>query len=458
MPQPQSHRVRRLAAAACSALSLVGCAAYAPRPLPVTDDLSSSVPQASASALGLNEIATVAVLNNPDLRAARATLHVAQAQAFAAGLLPDPQFSLTLDHPTDHVTAAPDGTAQDPRFPEYNAYGLGLSVDLQALLTHSSARAAAHASYQQAQLDLLWEEWQTVAQARTLYVQLSIATQRREFLAHTEEIYGLAATHSQRALEGGDVALDQAGGDVAVLTDIQNQLGVAERSRLQDAQALHALLGLKPEVALTLESLAAPSLPTRTEIEAAMNHLPLARPDLRALQAGYKSQEATVRKAVLSQFPNISLGFTHARDVSNVHSNGLGVTMTLPLFDRGRGEIAIQRATREQLLHEYQARLDQTTSDIWLLWSQIEQIHAELDELHQRLPRLQATIDTARGAYEAGDFSAATYLTLLNAYLAAHGAEWDLTESLWTNLIALATVMGTQVQPATTPTATPPHP
>ena len=449
MQQLQSHRFERLAAAACAALPLIGCALYAPRPLPVTDDLSSSVPQARAPTLDLNEIATVAVLNNPDLKAARATLHVAQAQAFAAGLLPDPQLTWSIDHPTDHVTGA-----QDPRYPEYNAYGLGLAVDLQALLTHSSARAAADASYQQAQLDLLWQEWQTVAQARTLYVQLSIATQRRDFLAHAREIYGLAATHSQHALEGGDVALDQAGGDVAVLTDIQNQLGVAERSRLQDAQALHALLGLKPDVPLALESLADPMLPTHGEIEAAMNHLPLDRPDLRALQAGYKSQEATLRKAVLSQFPNISLGFTHARDVSNVHSNGLGVTLTLPLFDRGRGEIAIQRATREQLLREYQTRLDQTTNDIWLLWNQIDQIHAELDELHQRLPRLQSTVDTARGAYEAGDFSVATYLTLLNAYLAAHGAEWDLTESLWSNLIALATVMGTQVQPATTATAT----
>lgn len=402
-----------------------------------------NLPQATVSALDLDQVATLAVLNNPELKAARATLHVAQAQAFAAGLLPDPQFSWSIDHPTDHVSSA-----QDPRYPEYNAFGLGLSMDLQALLTHSSARAAADASYRQAQLELLWQEWQTVAQARTLYVQLYVATQRHAFLLRAEQVYGSAASHSQHALESGDVALDQAGGDVAVLTDIDHQLGAAARSRLQADQDLHLLLGVKPGVALALQSLAAPSLPTRPEIDAAMARLPVARPDLRALQAGYQSQEATVRKAVLSQFPNVSLGFTHARDVSNVHTNGLGVNLTLPIFDRGRGEIAIQRATREQLRSEYQARLDQAASDTWLLSNLIEQIHAELDALHLRLPQLQSTADTARSAYQAGDFSAATYLTLLNAYLAAQGAECDLTESLWTNLIALATMMGTQVEPA----------
>jgi outer membrane protein, heavy metal efflux system len=38
----------------------------------------------------MDDIATIAVLHNPDLKAVRATVGVAQAQAFAAGLLPDP--------------------------------------------------------------------------------------------------------------------------------------------------------------------------------------------------------------------------------------------------------------------------------------------------------------------------------------------------------------------------------
>ena len=343
-------------------------------------------------------------------------MHVAQAQAFAAGLLPDPQFSYTADHPTDSVISS-----TDPRYPEYNAYGLGLTVDLQTLLTHSSMRAAANAAYQQARLDLLWQEWQTVAEARTLYVQQSLAAARQAFLAPAEHTYMLAAEHSQRALAAGNVTLEQTSADTALLLDARTLLGTADRSLLQAQQGLRALLGIKPDVSLPLLPLTAPTIPDRAEVQAAAARLPQLRPDLQALQAGYRNQEALVRTAVLSQFPNISVGVTRARDTSNVHTTGVGVTLTLPLFDRGRGNIGIQRATRERLRAEYQARLDQAVGNVWQVWNEIEQLDGQLRDLDQRLPGVQSTVERARRAYEAGEFPAASYLGLVSSYLTAQG-------------------------------------
>jgi len=425
-------------------LALAGCATYSQLPLPQTDDLAGAagVSAPGIAALDMDAVATLAVLNNPDLKAARATMHVAQAQAFAAGLLPDPQLSFSVDHPTDRVISS-----ADPRYPEYNAYGLGLTVDLQSLLTHSSTHTAASAAYQQAQLDLLWQEWQTVAQARTLYLQQSIATARYAFLAPAEQTYAQAAAHSQRALQAGNVTIEQSGADVAVLVDIRAQLGSAHRSLLQAQQALRALLGVRPDVSVPLQPMAAPALVDRPTMLAAVARLAQTRPDLRALQAGYRSQEAQLRAAVLSQFPNISLGITRARDVSDVHTNGVGVTLTLPLFDRGRGNIAIQRATRERLRAEYQVRLDQASAAAWQLWNETRQLDTQLRVLEQQLPQLQAHVEGARRAYLAGDFPAASYLALVSAYLSATGTRFDLLQNLWNDSIAIATVLGTQVQP-----------
>lgn len=429
-------------AALASALSC--CATYTPLPLPEKSDLATSaVPQGSPP-LDMNAVGTLAVLNNPDLRAARAKMHVAQAQAFAAGLLPDPQFSFTFDHPTDHVSSN-----SDPRYPEYNAYGLGLSLDLKSLLTHSSARSAADAAYEQARLELLWQEWQIVAQARTLYVQQTLAVAKQEFLAQAEQAYALQSSRSEHALRAGDVALVQSGGDLAVLNDIRTQLGAAQRNALQSDQGLHALLGIQRGVALPLQPLGPPELPDQVAVQVAAARLPQTRPDLRALQAGYRSEEALLRKAVLAQFPNISVGLTHARDVSDVHTIGVGVTMTLPLFERGRGDIAIQRTTRGQLRTEYQARLNQATGDAWQLWDETQQLQDELRGLDERLPRLQAGVDSAQHAYAAGDVAAATYLTALNAYLSARATRFDLTQALWTDAIAIVTVLGIQIQPLT---------
>jgi outer membrane protein TolC len=424
-------------------LALGGCATYSALPLPDHSSLGASVAATGVPPLDMDAVATLAVLNNPDLKAARAASGVAQAQAFAAGLLPDPQFSYSAEHPLDHVISP-----ADPRYPEYNAYGLGLSLDLQTLLTHSSNRAAASAAYRQARLDLLWQEWQTVAQARTLYVQQAVAEQRHAFLERAEQIYALAAARSQRAQAAGNATLADTSADEAVLLDVRTQLGTAGRSGLQARQALRTLLGVGPDVTLQLQPLSAPPIPARTAVQTAVAHLTQKRPDLRALQAGYGAQEARLRAAVLSQFPDISLGVTRARDVSNVHTIGASVSLTLPLFNRGRGQIAIERTTRAQLRSEYQARLDHAVGDVWQLWSELQQLDGQLHRVDQQLPRLQNNVEAATRAYQAGDFPAASYLALVGSYLAAREARADLMQNLWTDSIALATVLGTQVQPS----------
>ncbi len=444
MRRPLLTSVTLLAAAA-----VASCASYSPLPLPRASELAASVAPGGMSPLDMNAVATLAVLNNPDLTAARAAMHVARAQAFAAGLLPDPQLAYSGDYKMDR-----DIPPTDPRYPEYDAYGLGLSVDLQALLTHSSLKAAAGAAYEQARLDLLWQEWQTVAEARTLYVAQSLAAERVAFLAPAERLYAQELERSRRALAAGNATLEQASADLAVLIDVRTQRGAADRGLSQAQHALRALLGIRPDVQLPLSSLAPPELPTRAAVQSALARLAQSRPDLRALQAGYRAQEARLRAAVLSQFPDVSIGVTRARDVSDVHTTGFGVTLTLPLFDRGRGNIAIQSATREQLRAGYLARLDQAAADSGRLWDETRLLDAQLRDLHQRLPRLRASAESARRAFQSGDFPAASYLTLVESYLAAEGTRLELLQDLWSDAIALATVLGTQVEPAVGPGAT----
>jgi outer membrane protein TolC len=425
-------------------VALSGCATYAPHPLPTRPDLAARAPtQSESSALDMNAIATLAVLNNPDLRAARAQTRVSEAQAFAAGLLPDPQLNASSDVPYDHVSSP-----RDPRYPEYHAYGLTLAIDVRALLTHASKRAAADAAYRQSREELLWKEWQTVAQARTLYVAQCIAAERRAFLAPATEQYARAAARSRRALARHDVTLDQASADAASWAVMRAQQGVATRDAESAAHALDALLGLSPDTQLTLRPLGAPQVPDREEIARAAEHLQDSRPDLRALAQGYRSEEAQVRVAVLSQFPNLVVGITHARDVSDVHTNGGTVSFNLPIFDGSRGDVAIQKATREQLRAEYQARIDQATADVWKLWDEIQQLRSELRELEEQLPSLEQDAGHSQRGFAAGNLPAASYFIAVNALVTARTTRFDLLQNLWSDAIALATVTGTQVQPA----------
>ena len=90
---------------------LTACQTYEPAPLGERPELLSDVaaltispsdlplPELGAhrfdpsAPLDMDEVAMIAVVNNPDLKAMRGQLGVAEAQAFAAGLLPNPQFS-----------------------------------------------------------------------------------------------------------------------------------------------------------------------------------------------------------------------------------------------------------------------------------------------------------------------------------------------------------------------------
>jgi outer membrane protein TolC len=384
-------------------------------------------------------VTRLAVTNNPQLRAQRAAAGVAQAEVFAAGLLPDPQLSSSADYPVDHVKSA-----TDPRYPEYDAYAFGLSFDLQSLLLHGSTHAAANADWQQSRLELLWAEWQTIAQARTLYAQACLAADRHHDLAEVEPIYAQLALDAQRAERGADLSADDADAPRALLVDLRTRLGDTDRAALQASDELRALLGLSPAAPLPLGGLPPPTLPPRDEIERAAQRLATRRPDLLALQQGYRAQEARVRAAILAQFPNLTLGPTRARDVSNVHTWGGALSLSLPLFDRGRGNIAIQRATREQLREEYQAHLDDAISTVWQLWSELQQLDTQRRALEAQLPQLQSSARGALRAWQRGDLAAAAYLTFVGSYLNAVDTHADLMQRLWADSIALAAELGTQ--------------
>src|SRR5207237_9361860 len=114
----------------------------------------------------------------------------------------------------------------------------------------------------------------------------------------------------------------------------------------------------------------------------------------------YEAQQQTLRAAILAQFPKITLGFHQASDTSNVHTTGFGVSVDLPVFDRNQGNIAIQRATRQQLFDEYVSRLfearsavAQSIDDIHSLTDQIAAAEAAIPLLERLVTTYQLAID-----------------------------------------------------------------
>jgi len=418
--RPRSWRIALVAAGTLAVLS--GCATYQPRPLedrsPLVAEPGGLQVEAAAlqgessgayrinlaDGLDLTETGIIAVLNNPDLKVQRAQLQVAGAQAFSAGLLPDPQLAAGFDKPTGN--AAPD-----------TAWLVGLSYDIIPLITRQARVDAGHKGQEKVRLDLLWQEWQVIQQARSLAVRLQLEEQRLTLLQKMRSLYQERYQRSAEALKEGDITLGINGTDLTALVDTLSQLSQLEQTHNRTRHSFNLLLGLDPRATVPVASLKQAGRLDPDTVHARLAELPRVRPDLLALKAGYESQEARVRAAILAQFPSLGIGVNRASDTDNVDTIGLSISLTLPLLSGNRGNIAIERATRAQLHEEYRARLAQASVDVDRLLALQTILQQQQDNLQIYLPRLRALVERARGAYSRGDIEALTFQNMESTWV-----------------------------------------
>lgn len=430
-----------------SLLTLSSCTSFHSLPLGTHADLAADVKSINIStddfpihqfehhafdlADGLDwvEISMLAVANNPSLKALRLQSGEQAAQVYAVGLLPDPQISVDLVHPMSSAAGLVTG------------FDAGLGYDLGALITRSARKKAASAQKSQIDLDILWQEWQVIGRARMLALHVTNTEQKLEILQKAIADYQDSYKQSQTFLKQGEVTLDQAGAAASAWFDAANRLDQVARQHSRALHQLRALLGLKPNTKLKLVSTV--NLPPRKIHidEAALSDIPKRRPDLLALQAGYDSQQNRVRSAILSQFPGINIGFSRGRDTDGLNTSGFGIALDLPLFSGARGKIAIARATRERLRGEYQARLDQSTSDIARLMDKRANLFAQYERMQKFMPKIESLAKNARRAYQSGDMAALDVLNLETTLLNGQLEMIDLEEALWQVQIALDTLL-----------------
>jgi len=434
------------AAVLALALALVGCGGYQPLQLAETPtaahDLRSlglaaqtlDLPGLASHAfdpaqpLDMTTVAMLAVAGNPDLKLARADAGIARAQAFAAGLLPDPQFSLTHDRP---------GKAGFS-----NAFNAGLSLDFGSLITLSARRDAAGSDERKVDLALLWQEWQVVAQARKLFVGISMLERSRTLLAQGVALTGERLSAARQALAAGNLTLDAISPYEVAQADAQRQLDEQTRQMRQARAALNALLGLAPDVQLALAPMQPPTQLDEGAVRAALQHLAARRPDLLALSAGYEAQEARLRAAVLAQFPSLTMGFTRARDPSRLYTSGFSLGVSLPVFNGNRGNIAVETATRQRLHDEYQNRVNAARAEIAQILDDQALLHSQLGSTRATVQALSSTAQAAGQAYAARPMTLVSVVDLQTALLAKRMDALALERTLFEQRIALQALLG----------------
>ncbi len=415
-----SANFRRGCAIASLVVALGGCATYRQAPLPTaaealrdpdTDGLATDAAKLDrpflkpvtidlAAPLTPDALAVIAVIENPDLKALRAKTGIADAQAFAARLLPDPAVQGSFDK----LLSGPDA---------FTGFAGQIGFDLNQLRLARVARAANAASMRQVRLDLAWAEWQTSGQARLQGARV-VALQRqiaiiRQSAASADQLYAATARAVARGDLGGSELDSRRQGRLVAATALRT----AETALLTAQGDLNKLLGLPPTLALQLAPPSAPSEPPHAAI--LLEQALVRRLDLQALRAGYAGAEADLRRNILQQFPTLSLTLAYARDTADNRTLGPQVGFTLPLWNRNRGGIAVATATRAQLRAEYEARLFQTRADINAAVAALGAARRQRAALAAQLPAIEGFADANARAARAGDVAAAAAETAAQA-------------------------------------------
>lgn len=397
---------------------------------PAGHGLPAGHPFDARDGLDFTELATLAVVNNPELRTARTAARLTSAQSFAAGLLPDPQINISRDFPEAVLTGGS------------SAFVAGIGYAINALVTHSTVKEAGEQDTAQADLNLLWQEWQVIAQARLQFVRLQAAAQRKALLMRTRDVVADRYRRASTALAAGLLTLDAVAPQLAALQDVERQLHDLERQTNQARFDLIALLGLAPDTPLVLQGEATLPPVDADALRAGLTGLLNARPDLQALRAGYAAQDARYRVALLQQFPALTFGVQRSRDNSNAYTRGFAINLGLPVFNGNRGEVRVQDATRDKLRAEYQQRLNAGSLDVHRALAEHVISTRQLADTESALVTLRSATARLRTAFDAHDIDALTLATLELSTLAKEGERLDALQALQEQRIGLLALAG----------------
>lgn len=350
---------------------IVGCAVYHPLPLeknPHASRISRLVIMSKRinhpilkpvkidlrDGISPDEAALLAVAGNPELRALRDQMGIVKAQLIQAGLIPNPSFSYDIEKPTG-------GRKEEA----VKGFEFGVNFDLSSLVSKGARIEEAKSKLKSVEISIAWREWQ-VAEAAKLHTlrlfwigkMLPLSIEEVSLLRKNLELTEKALRMGLKNCNDIEIARKEYQSAKLSLINLKNEY---ERERL----ALNRTIGIPPGKILSLQrEINFPrwdSLPNSKQI---LRGIENRRLDLLALRIGYKSQEARLRAAVLSQFPGLSIRFARARDVENVLTSNFGISIELPFFKGKRGKIELEKATRKKLYDEYNFRVFEARSDV----------------------------------------------------------------------------------------------
>jgi cobalt-zinc-cadmium efflux system outer membrane protein len=373
----------------------------------------------SADGMTLDTAIEMLIRQNLDLEAMRLEIPMAQADVLTANLRANPIFYADQQLvPYGHYSFLRPG---GPQQSDINLnYPLDITFKRRAR-TRSAIQAlkVSEAQLQDAvrnQIDNLYTVYVNVISAG-LTVTFSETYERglRRLLALVEGLY------NQRQIPEADVSVVRAN-----LERAEIQVREARAAKLTANQALALILNLsladleKLDVRDPIGQFHTLPMPSDELVQKALT----TRPDLGAIRLGVARAESDLRLARANAYPDIYLlwqPFTFQNNtylgVQSAYSWTLGVTATVPLYDRNQGNIRRAMINVNQTKIQMRSQERMVISDVLANVRELEQSLASVRDVKTRIvPDSQIVRDAAYRRFQAGEITAQDYLEAQRNY------------------------------------------
>ena len=281
------------------------------------------------------ELLAVAIAWNPQLQVARAEALAVEAREIGAAELPNPDLTLQSEY------------ARNDAHPWL--YGLSASWLLPNRGRRRLDRRIAGLATESARLRLMDRVWAVRQELAAALSALESARRRSQVLERLIAAQDrLISVQRQRIEAGEDPPGELIAGQRAQLEDQQERASLRAAADAAEVAVAKAL-GLPPQaldgMKIAWPDWGDPPPVAGDRIEAMRERALLSRADLAAAIGDYAIAEARLQRAVLRQYPELTLGPGYYWD-HGIAKFPFDVGFTLPL-NRNRGEIAAARADRD---------------------------------------------------------------------------------------------------------------
>jgi cobalt-zinc-cadmium efflux system outer membrane protein len=385
----------------------------------------------------------------PEFAEARSRVAAAKAELTRARLLPNPEAELSWGN----IPVGPTNPPGLPRLAAVPNYTAALS-ELIELGKRGPRQEAARAALSATALEVLaslrthtYDVLERAAEVAAIEVRLA------ELETLAADAAALSELQRARQQHGDSAGLDS---ERALLEEEQLRTSLAE----EQARLSEALLACSREAGLRCEPFGGRDA-AESFLSARLSRAPApanieARPELRSLEAQEQSARASLTLARRRWLPDPTLRAGYMRDQFVIAGNQrdslfVGVSVPLPLFDRGQADAAAAGAALEAAQRTPQQLRAQAERDVASLTTQLEAVQARRAKLRdQTLPLAESVVGRLDAAVRVGGAALQDLLLARRSYseLLLRAADLELAAFRLTLELDRARAAGPQAPPS----------